>query len=729
MRPDLQKNLYSTYPEMFRQKDLPETESSMCRGVCCGDGWWGIIDALCETMTGHAREGEHRVLEARQVKSKFGSLRFYHDGDCEFCDGAVLLAMEFSCLVCEETGRPGRVVRKGGLLRTLAADQAEAQGFTESAPPEYALTELMAVDAVPVGWTALACCLSQTVAFVHSADFDPWHKVAPKSCPAVSIDLEDLGDHLTAHGKEPLNASARGAIAMAEALSRRIDRQTGDMPIPPRPRHLTKSRYVAGLQCLRRLWLLVHEPPEYEEPPPGSPLDVGQIIGAKAHLLFSGGVLVDEEPWRHAEAVTRTAALMADTSVPAIFEAAFEYEGVRVRVDVLERLAEGRWGLREVKSSGGVKDHHLDDVALQVYVLEGSGIPLASIQVMHLNKAYVRGQGEVCWADLFARADVETDVRSRLAELPARLPGMRACLSQADMPVAEPGAQCSSPYGCEFWDRCTADKPTDWIRYLPRLRADRQAELVAMGIESIAAIPTNFRLSGKQATIRDATASGKAFVAVGLAGDLSDFGPPALYLDFEAMMPPIPLYVGTSPFQVIPFQWSLHILDAAGSLNHRHYLARGDTDPRRSFAESLIEAVSGTDWPIIVYSAYEKTTLNALAALYPDLRPAIEGIIARLADLLPVVRNGIYHPNFDFSFSIKAVGPALCPDFGYDDLADGIADGMAAAATFGLVASGRVTEAEAVARIRDSLLAYCERDTLAMVEVHKALRGLAGSSP
>ena len=78
---------------------------------------------------------------------------------------------------------------------------------------------------------------------------------------------------------------------------------------PLASQHLTKSRYIAGLQCPRRLWLVVHEPLPYEDPAPGSPMDIGQEIGSKAHLLFPGGVLVTEEPWQHAEAVARTAAL------------------------------------------------------------------------------------------------------------------------------------------------------------------------------------------------------------------------------------------------------------------------------------------------------------------------------------------------------------------------------------------------------------------------------------
>jgi hypothetical protein len=76
-----------------------------------------------------------------------------------------------------------------------------------------------------------------------------------------------------------------------------------------------------------------------------------------AHGLFPGGVLVEEPPWEHAKAVARTGALMTDRSVPAIFEAAFEHSGVRIRVDILERLPRGWWGLREMKSAGGVKDH------------------------------------------------------------------------------------------------------------------------------------------------------------------------------------------------------------------------------------------------------------------------------------------------------------------------------------------------------------------------------------
>jgi Domain of unknown function(DUF2779) len=488
--------------------------------------------------------------------------------------------------------------------------------------------------------------------------------------------------------------------------------------------HLTKSRYMAGLQCPRRLWLVVHEPQAYEDPVPGSPADMGQEIGTKAHLLFPGGVLITEAPWQHLEAAACTAALMDDALIPAIFEAAFEYDGIRIRVDVMERLASGAWGLREVKSSSGLKEHYLDDIALQAYVLRGVGIAVSSIELVHVNTAYVRGPDGICWTDFFARLEVGETIAERMVDLSGHLPAMRECLAMIDLPAVEPGNQCDSPYTCEFKDRCTANKPDDWITYLPGLRQARASELKALGIEAISAIPADFPLTWKQAVIREAVISGQPYISSDLIHLLRGFGPPACYLDFEAMMPAIPLYEGTRPYQTIPFQWSLHVATEDGALHHREFLANGDSDPRRRFAETLIDALDASDGPIIVYSAYERTRLNELTREFPDLAELLRTIIARLADLLPIVRGAVYLPDFWFSNSIKSVAPALSPGFGYDDL-EGVADGLAASAAFLRLASGTLSGHEEVEQLRAALLAYCHRDTMAMVEVHRALARLA----
>jgi predicted RecB family nuclease len=79
----------------------------------------------------------------------------------------------------------------------------------------------------------------------------------------------------------------------------------------------------------------------------------------------------------------------------------------------------------------------------------------------------------------------------------------------------------------------------------------------------------------------------------------------------------------------------------------------------------LIEALTGLDAPIVVYSPYEQTRLKELAAAFADLRDSLNAIIGRLVDLLPIVRGAVYAPDAGFSNSIKSVGPALCPDFTY----------------------------------------------------------------
>jgi hypothetical protein len=412
--------------------------------------------------------------------------------------------------------------------------------------------------------------------------------------------------------------------------------------------YLTKSRYIAGLQCPRRIWLQVNDPKPYEAPAPGSLLDTGNEIGVKARLQWPGGVLVTAAPWQHHEAARETTKLMADPSVPAIFEAAFEYDDIRIRVDILQRHCDGSWGVAEVKASTGLKDHYIDDIALQVHVLQEIGIHVSSVELFHVNTGYVRGARGIDWRQFFARLDVLPGVVDAISNLPSNIDTIRDTLAMATLPFAVPGSQCSTPYGCEFWDRCTQDMPGDWIKKLPRLSARQAQELEALGINSIAKIPTDFPLTSKQTIIRDATASGTPFVATDLHRLLHRFGPPALYLDFEAMMPAIPLYESTSPYQTLPFQWSLHEMTADGDLRHSEYLAGGDVDPRREFAETLIAKAAGSELPIIVYSPYEQTTLKRLAIQLPDLAGEINKLISRLADLLPVVRGAIYHPDFQF---------------------------------------------------------------------------------
>ncbi|MBF0356913.1 MAG: DUF2779 domain-containing protein, partial [Alphaproteobacteria bacterium] len=321
------------------------------------------------------------------------------------------------------------------------------------------------------------------------------------------------------------------------------------------------------------------------------------------------------------------------------------------------------------------------------------------------------------------RKDLSKTVKELLPDIPGQTANLFGILARQTHPDIQPGKHC--PDYCPFWDRCTAGKPDDWVLTLPRITDKQLEKLAALGIESIREIPDDFGLNETQARVRQVLKAGKPWLSPDLAKALRTFGPPAAYLDFETVGPAIPLYEGTRPFQALPFQWSLHRLGADGNLTHAEFLALGDVDPRRAFTEALIAALDGSNEPIIVYSAFELRIIREMAALFPEHAKALDKIAKRLADLLPVVRAHVYFPEFDGSFSIKKVGPALAPNINYESL-DSIADGQAAQSAFERIASGNLGPSEDAASIRAALLKYCELDTLAMVEVHRSLMALTG---
>jgi hypothetical protein len=212
-------------------------------------------------------------------------------------------------------------------------------------------------------------------------------------------------------------------------------------------------------------------------------------------------------------------------------------------------------------------------------------------------------------------------------------------------------------------------------------------------------------------------------VAAELAAALADLGPPVDYLDFETISLAVPRYPDTHPYERVPFQWSLHRREDGGAVAHHEFLADGRGDPRRAFAETLLARTRDDARPILVYSDFESEVLAELARALPDLAADVQTVRARLRDLLAIVRAHVYHPNFRGSFSLKMVAPALVPGFGYDDLA-AIHNGAEATVQFARIAASEC-RGEEEARLRAALLAYCKRDTEALLRVHDALRALA----
>jgi len=134
----------------------------------------------------------------------------------------------------------------------------------------------------------------------------------------------------------------------------------------------------------------------------------------------------------------------------------------------------------------------------------------------------------------------------------------------------------------------------------------------------------------------------------------------------------------------------------------------------RKLAEQMILDL-GKEGPVITYGHFEKMIIAILSDFFPDIRIALAAIQDRIYDLLPLLRNGYYHPDMNGSWSIKAVLPTVSHDLSYEKLEE-VHDGMEAQAAF-LEAIHSDTTSDRKETLRRHMLKYCGQDTLALVKI------------
>jgi len=495
-------------------------------------------------------------------------------------------------------------------------------------------------------------------------------------------------------------------------------------------RQLSKSKFVAGVQCLKRLYLQVHLPELAAEMDEGTEaiLNQGHEVGLLAQQAFPGGVAVAQSHDELGAALEETQRLVADPKIPAIFEATFRYQGVLVRVDVLERVRRGRWRVIEVKSTTSVKDYHIYDVAIQRHVVAGCSLNVAAACLMHLNREYVYDGREYRPEKLFSIEDTTAEVDGVEPELPAMLKEQRAVLSRKSPPDIEPGPQCGDPIPCEFYEQCHEPLPDDHVSYLPRISQPKVDALLDQGVTLISEVPEDFPLGTLARRACDAVQQGTTWFSEDLRQELQELKYPLAFMDFETLYPGIPRYAGMRPYDHIPFQWSVHRQQNPNAkLEHFEFLATDDSDPRRQFIESLCRVLKGKGHVVVYNRSFESNRLGELAAWLPEYAGQIEQIQNRLWDLLPVVRGNVYHPGFRGSYSIKSVLPALIPGMTYEGME--IANGGEAGLAWDRLTRGGLNDAQK-GSLRGALLRYCGQDTRAMARLIESLRGsVANRSP
>ena len=484
---------------------------------------------------------------------------------------------------------------------------------------------------------------------------------------------------------------------------------------------LSKSLILKGLQCRKALWL-TRNPPAFELPPQPARdalFSAGTEVGILARQLYPGGREVPFEGLSIPAQLARTKELLA-SDVEVIYEAAFSFSAIFIKVDILVRDGDS-WQLHEVKMSSAVKSVHLDDVAVQHYVLNGCGIKVSKAVLIHLDRSYCRGE-KLEIQRLFHSEEITTKVKARQQSLPEIVIECRQTLGEYREPAIPIGPHCTDPYQCEFIPYCWRQVPTPSVFDLPGDAADKFA-FYRRGLSSFAELPVAELEPRQRQQVEAFLNRTRNIDQQRLKEFLARIRYPLCCLDLTGVSTALPLFAGTRPYQPLPFLFAVHRQHSPDDPPEQvSFLADPGRDPRSQLARELLAAIPASACVLTCNPTVDRNLLSDLATRYPELAPAIEQRLANLQDLLTPFRNRWID---DWRMgSVETLGDVL-PALGMGlptpvaDLSD---EGAAQRAYLACQTSTDPAQQEQLQR---ELLSYAEQNSLTMVRVLQELRNLA----
>ncbi len=488
--------------------------------------------------------------------------------------------------------------------------------------------------------------------------------------------------------------------------------------------NLSKSLYTRGLQCTKSLWLKKYNKNVLTAPDASveTVFETGNKVSELACKLFPNGVEVEFNHNNYDGMISTTQKLIKD-GVKNIYEASFNYDNIFVAVDILHINNDGSIEIYEVKSSTEVKETYTHDTSIQYYVLNGLGYTVSKVSIVHINNKYIR-EDKLEIDKLFTIADITDTALELQNNIPTYLEKFKHCLTNKEQePSKDIGKYCNKPYPCDAIEYCWKHIPKYSIFNISRLGADKKFDMYRNGILNFSQI-TNIEdfSSAQQVQIQSEQQNKTIINKEAIKEFLDGLTYPIYHLDFETFQQAIPEWKGISPFMQIPFQYSLHIEQQNGDFEHEEFLAKEGIDPRYELAKRLVNDIP-TDATVLAYNmGFEKGVIKKLANMFDEFALPLMQIHGNVQDLMtPFQKKDYYTPSMKGSYSIKYVLPALVPDMAqaYTQLV-GVQNGGDAMQTYPRLAT--LEDKEEVARMRESLLRYCELDTLAMVKVLDKLK-------
>ena len=491
---------------------------------------------------------------------------------------------------------------------------------------------------------------------------------------------------------------------------------------------ITKSNYVVGHQCQRCFWFKYnkYKDPSEDDQMAQQRMKDGEYVGEEVKKTFPKGIEIPFLGGDYSEMHQLTKdAINSDTKV--IFEGSFLIDGVFIRVDVMQRTPNG-WDIFEVKSSSNPKPIHKEDASIQWHILKKvENLKLRDMYLISLDKTYKKGK-ELELENVFKRHSLTEYVESNQENTLKTLTNLKKISKEDSPPKERISATPNKKSKCTFKEHCWPKgiEEKNSIFKLYNLRSNKKFKLLDEGIKTFENIKDLDTYSQIQQIQVRSTINNNNFLDKKIIDDfISMISYPISFFDFETFSEPIPRFKNQKPNERIPFQYSLHIQNGPNenvnsSENHFEFLGDFEHDPRLDIARSMIKNIPKKGSIITYYQPFEKGVIKDLSRFCPDQSKELLEMNNRIIDLMiPFSKGGYYHPEFEGSFSIKKVLPALCKDndeLNYKHL--NISNGGMASSAFRELGG---KSAEEVKKVREDLLKYCWLDTYAMYAIYKEL--------
>ncbi len=492
---------------------------------------------------------------------------------------------------------------------------------------------------------------------------------------------------------------------------------------------LTKTDYILFRECAKNAWYKINRREIYDEAQLSefekAIMETGNEVELVARQLFPNGILLQDR----SPASQQTTQDLLAKKTPVLFQPIFVKDGFLAAVDVLELNPDGSYNIYEVKSTTDVdRKTHYHDLAFQVNLLSKFGIKVSRASVIHLNSEYIK-EGELNIRKLFTIADVTEEVENIREIVLAEMETAKKYLSDEN----EPKGHCSCVYKgrsnhCATFAYSNPDVPEYGVHDISRIGASKGKlqEMIDVGMFKLEDVSEDIFKTLTPVQQNQIVAYVKNAISVdrhNIQKELEALHFPLYFLDYETFPSAVPRFDGFYPYQQIPFQYSLYVIDSptsgVGGLKHFEFLYAENTDPSQPLLKSLQENI-GTSGSIIVWSKKFECKINEeLAKRNKDFTLFIQETNTRVYDLMDIFGKQYYvHKDFKGRISIKNILPVLVPELSYKTLE--IQEGGTASQKWNEAITGAVSK-EDKEKILNNLKEYCKLDTLAMVKIWEYL--------